>query len=285
MRALEEHEAIQRGSPDFPLDYYYLDAAHPRYEMPYHWHEEFELLHVLSGQFSLSVDDAAYSLLPGDIAFISGGCLHGGTPEKCAYECVVFDLRLLLKTGEPCKGYISDILHRRTAVRPIFPVGDGKAEGVLLPMFEALSRGGTGRELITLGCLYQFIGLVYGSGAYQRCQTPPTAEAQNILRLKKVFEMIETQYRQPLSLKRLSAAAGMTPKYFCRFFKEATHRTPMDYVNYYRIEMACYQLDAADANVTESAMELGYSDVNYFIRCFKKYKGVTPGQYLRQNRK
>ena len=33
--------------------------------------------------------------------------------------------------------------------------------------------------------------------------------------------------------------------------------------------------------MTDVALDVGYVDVNYFIRCFKKYKGVTPGAYRR----
>ena len=77
----------------------------------------------------------------------------------------------------------------------------------------------------------------------------------------------------------ISAAVGMTPKYFCRFFKEATHRTPMDYVAFYRVEMACYAFAMTDRSVTDVALDMGYADPNYFIRSFKKYKGVTPGHY------
>lgn len=49
MRSLRDRESMQRGSPDYPLDYYLIDRNHPRYEMPYHWHAETELLHVISG--------------------------------------------------------------------------------------------------------------------------------------------------------------------------------------------------------------------------------------------
>ena len=38
MHALRYHESIRRGSPEFPLDYHYIDEHHSRYQMPYHWH-------------------------------------------------------------------------------------------------------------------------------------------------------------------------------------------------------------------------------------------------------
>ncbi|MEF9877915.1 MAG: AraC family transcriptional regulator [Clostridia bacterium] len=284
MNALRYHESMQRGSPDFPLDYHHIDHLHPRYEMPYHWHEEFEILHVLKGSFALAIDDSSYLLAAGDVAFIAAGSLHGGTPSDCVYECVVFDMRLLLKANEFCKAYVSDIWHRRVSVTPLFLAGCKETKHTVLTMFEALRKRCEGYPLITFGCLLRFVGEIYHYGSYVRHATPQSSEAKNVLKLKTVFELIETQYHEPLNLGELASVVAMSPKYFCRFFKETTHRTPMDYVNYYRIEQACYQMDATDHNVTEVALDVGFGDLNYFIRAFKKYKGITPGQYLRQIR-
>ena len=58
----------------------------------------------------------------------------------------------------------------------------------------------------------------------------------------------------------------------------------MDYLCFYRIEMACYEMAATERNATEIAMDVGFSNLNYFIRMFRRYKGVTPGQYLKRFR-
>ena len=94
--------------------------------------------------------------------------------------------------------------------------------------------------------------------------------------------MIESQYDQPLTLSMMAAAAGMSSKYFCRFFAVMTHRKPMDYLNHYRIERACYELSSSDATVTDVAYSCGFNDLSYFIKTFKKYKGMTPGSYVRR---
>ena len=78
-------------------DRYYVDMLHPRYEMPFHWHMECELLLVLQGEFTLLTDGQSYTLHPGNSAFLSSGAVHGGIPKDCVYECLVFDLNHLLK--------------------------------------------------------------------------------------------------------------------------------------------------------------------------------------------
>lgn len=65
MRYLASHENTTRGTSDFPLELYYVDMLHPRYEMPFHWHIECELLLVLQGEFTLLTDGQSYTLHPG----------------------------------------------------------------------------------------------------------------------------------------------------------------------------------------------------------------------------
>jgi AraC-like DNA-binding protein len=60
-----------------------------------------------------------------------------------------------------------------------------------------------------------------------------------------------------------------------------THRTPIDYLNYYRIERACFKLVSTNLSITEVAFECGFNDLSYFIKTFKKYKAITPKQYLK----
>ena len=195
------------------------------------------------------------------------------------YECIVFDMRLLLKSNDHCKQYISELLEGRVKITPHLTEGNRVTQHTILPMFDALRVQCDGYALITLGCLFQFVGEVYRFGVYQHREPPSGVDNRKMLKLKKVFELIENRYTDPPTLTQLSTAVGMTPKYFCRFFKDATHRTPVDYIAYFRVEMASYAFAATDKNVTEIALDMGFDDVNYFIRCFKKYKGVTPGHY------
>ena len=62
-----------------------------------------------------------------------------------------------------------------------------------------------------------------------------------------------------------------------------TNKTPIEYLNYYRIESACEQLLTTDYSITEVALNSGFNDASYFIKIFKKHRGITPKQYIRQH--
>ena len=196
------------------------------------------------------------------------------------YACIVFDAHQLLKTNAFCRPLITDVESRRVDILPRFPAMDQELRPTLEQLFEAVRQRQEGWALTTVGCLFAFFGGAFRLGAYRLNAAPPDRESRNVLKLKTVFELMESRLDNPPTLRELSASIGMSPKYFCRFFKLATHQTPMEYLGYYRIEQACLEMATTDKNVTEIALDLGYSELNYFIRCFKKHKGVTPKKYM-----
>ncbi len=281
MKPLVFHENKQCGSQEFPIEYHYVTKEHPRYEMPYHWHEEAEIIHVISGQFLLVLDESQVILKAGDMAYIAQGRLHGGEPEECVYEYIVFDMLFLMKSVTASRTFIYEINSRKMDILPNLNGGYEGMTECLLPMFDALREQVEGHELIVMGSLMYFLGEVQKKKAYIIQTTAQDREVRGIMRLKRVFEMIEARPSNPPSLKEMASAVGMTPNHFCCFFRKATHYTPVDYIGFYRIEQACHEMLVSDKNVTEIAIDMGYCDLSNFIRCFKRYKGVSPGEYMK----
>jgi AraC-like DNA-binding protein len=77
----------------------------------------------------------------------------------------------------------------------------------------------------------------------------------------------------------MAKAAGMSSKYFCYFFKEMTGKTPVEYLNGFRVEKASRKLLYSDLSVTEIAYLCGFNDLSYFIKTFKRQKGVSPAKF------
>lgn len=64
MKYMELNEGKAHGSAGFPLQYYAVDATHPQFRMPPHWHREFEIIRVNAGRFSAHLDNHPYPLSP-----------------------------------------------------------------------------------------------------------------------------------------------------------------------------------------------------------------------------
>ena len=116
----------QHGTEEFPCGYYSIDKDCPTFHMPLHWHTEFEIILVRTGRFHLTLNGVPHRLYAGDMAFIGGGVLHGGSPEgdDCVYDCVVFDLSLLSRSIE--NSIITGLLHDHKMITPILSFTDSQ---------------------------------------------------------------------------------------------------------------------------------------------------------------
>lgn len=282
MHDLEQNEDRPRGTYEFPFEFHHVDSTHPSYVMSFHWHVEYEIIRVLEGTLTVTLDEKSFTAYPEDVIFIHSGILHSGIPDKCVYECIVFDLNSFLKSNPLCGEYIQKIAHQEIMIYHRFTQKQKEILPVAASIFDSMHQKKPGYELIVFGQFYHFFGLVFGNHYYLEGVAKARRDYKRILQLKQVVDFIAKNYASPITLQQLSASVSMSPKYFCRFFSEMTHQTPMDYLNRQRIEQACYQLATTDDSITEIAYRSGFNDLSYFIRTFKKYKGITPGKYKRR---
>jgi len=95
-------------------------------------------------------------------------------------------------------------------------------------------------------------------------------------RVKKAIRYITDNYAEPLTIAAVAEAVSLNPVYFGALFKKETRTTFRDYLNTVRLNQAEDMLRTRKLNVTEVAQNCGFSDVFYFSRLFKKYKGLPP---------
>lgn len=77
----------------------------------------------------------------------------------------------------------------------------------------------------------------------------------------------------------IAHACGLDRSYMTRLFKEATGRTPQDYLMSYRMKSACTMLEKGNISIQNIAYSVGYSDYATFSKAFKRYIKVSPNEY------
>lgn len=288
MKHTSYNEQWQRGNFSFPVEYHYVTNHHPRFNMPYHWHLQYEIIRVLKGTFVISIDENEYTATAGDVLFINDGSVHGGkaVSEDTIYECMVFD-RKMLEVSIGKQELLQKFFAHSILLNNLLEAKKDYIHKIIWVMFNALKKKNIGYEFIVQGALFAFIGFIFEHKLYEESLTNfANSNQRNIHKLKKAFKLIETSYNKPLTLEDLAATADLSPKYFCRFFKAMTNKTPISYLNYYRIECVCSKLvNELDISVIDIAYECGFNDVSYFIKTFRKYKGTTPKKYISEYQK
>ena len=96
---------------------------------------------------------------------------------------------------------------------------------------------------------------------------------------RKAIEYIRIKLDQDLSLGLIANALNINPYQLSREFKKETGSSITEYINTQRINESLYLLENQAMSITDTAYAVGFNDLNYFTKVFKKTKGLTPSQY------
>ena len=121
--------------------------------------------------------------------------------------------------------------------------------------------------------LYRCNALVESAGSAR--------EEENLNKLKNVITYMQQHYTQPLP-----AGTGRPdlpePYLFLPLFPQETGKSPIGFLNEYRIQQAAQLLTESDLSVSQIAVAVGFDNFSYFIRKFREYKRVSPKEYRKQ---
>lgn len=275
MNYSELYEDKRHGTIDFPFELYCVNKNYPHYEMPFHWHVEYEMIIVKKGRLKLILDGKSFYVNEGESAFISGGVVHGGIPEECEYYCIVFDLASLFKDVALCSKSVAIFLTNADCFTGVYGA-ERKQSAIMREILYSMQNRDNGYDLNVIGLLWKLLGAFVSAPVISEGEQINKSQRQ---KLKDVLSYIRKNIDKNITLEELAQVSGMSPRYFCRVFKSMTGRTPIEYVNYYRIETASQMLITTGESVTDIALNCGFNDMSYFSKMFKKLKGISPSKF------
>ncbi|MNO29533.1 Iron(3+)-hydroxamate-binding protein YxeB precursor [compost metagenome] len=208
-------------------------------------------------------------------------CLHGCKGMRLDIEATEYlEYYLVLYRGEFSlrrryllnKGEIPPF-QQIFAFAPAQPVG---LYQIMLRMKEAWSESTEKDKFVVKTLFYQFILEMLQQKQQLGVGLLP-AEV-----VKQVVQYMHKHLDEPLTLELLGQRFGYNPHYLARKFKELTTRSPIDYLIGLRIGKACHMLQYTDASIGEISQSVGYEDVFYFNRIFKKNVGLSPSHFKKE---
>lgn len=96
----------------------------------------------------------------------------------------------------------------------------------------------------------------------------------------RTIDELYADLAQTVSISHLAERANMGARQYTYVFKELTGQSPLDYVTELRIDRAKEMLLASNENMNSIAHKVGFQDVYYFSRRFKKRVGLSPKHYV-----
>ncbi|WP_341277969.1 AraC family transcriptional regulator [Paenibacillus sp. FSL H8-0537] len=100
----------------------------------------------------------------------------------------------------------------------------------------------------------------------------------------QVVRYIQEHYHEPVTRESIAQIFHYSVPYVSRQFRQETGISMIDYVIKERVNKAMEYLQKTDMTVQEASASVGYDDVSYFTRIFKKHTGMTPKQFKDQDK-
>ena len=255
-----------------------------------HWHNSFELIEVVEGKFFCNVDGSEFLINKGNICIINRGRLHHIYTEdrnafKCRKKTIIFNPDYFIKDQNIYEKYILPLLEKDAFAHIQFNIkkGIGLDINTLMKEIEALEdEKPIGYELEEYSLIYKVIRYLYL--AYQSSkQSIHTAYDANVQIQRNMTSFIHEHFGSKIGLEDI-AEAGQVSKSTCiRLFHKYTGKSPIDFLNNYRLQMSAEKLVTTSEQITEIAYSCGFGQPSYFNRLFLKEYNMTPNQYRKQH--
>lgn len=281
-------ELQPHGSPDFPCAGY-LSSHRDRPEdvIPWHWHEEMEMVYVESGKMKIKIPSKSFFLEKGDCFIINSNILHDCTAApECRLRFLVFSP--LLISGN------DDLVFAKKYIQPLlscssfsgYCIKAGNNENVpcwFNRAFEALARDHYGFEFIVRENLSRICLFLYKEFDLQ-ADTRNIPLNQDDLRIRKMLAYIHKNFAEDISLSDISSSAGISERECLRCFQKTIQLSPIQYLLKYRIMQGAEMLlkNPADS-ISETAVFCGFDSPSNFAKTFKRFYNCTPREYRNRN--
>ncbi len=281
------HKVPSSGASSFSLRH----DTRSNFGTLWHFHPELELHFILKGHGIQYIGDTVSGFSDGDLIFLGQNLPHtwrcseeyfGGHPSL---KVEAFVLQFL----PSCLGKEFLTLPETQSIPALFEVAKrglkitGKTKELIAGMLYKMEDASQLERIIyllqILNTLADSQEMETISPGYTYSHLLNTAEMQ---RLEKIYTYVLANFREDISLERISSISNLTVSSFCRYFKTMTNKTFFEFLIEVRISNVCKGLIEDKLPIEMIGYECGFHNISNFYRHFKKVTGLTPNQYKKR---
>ena len=280
----EEKSYIENG---LPLQFLcHLQYNKKNHSISAHYHSYIEIIYSIEGSNEIFLNDARSTFSTGDLVLINSRDVHSIVCGDGVYLVLRFEPELLY--GSPQSAielkYVLPFVLNSFKHQTVFLKHELEKSVVpqrLFEIYEENKKKSYGYEIAVRTKINEIFlwFLRYWHKKNINIDLNLAAHEGAAKRLQDVFEYVSKNYGSDISAADMAELCSMSYSYFSRTFKKIMKKSFSEYLTYVRINEAEKLLITSDMNITEIAMQVGFSTTSYFIQQFKNIKLVSPKQY------
>lgn len=268
----------------FPYNTYLCSIPLDFAIVPLHWHDEMEIVYIKKGCGIITVDLENHEVHAGTLALILPGQLHSISQhenDSMEYENIIFHPSILLskQTDDCTKDFFlplfSNEINLPTFITPSL-TNYKEISACIDEADEICKIYPKAYQFALKSQLFRFFYLLFSTCSDSKL-LPKKRQALD--KMKQIIKYIECNYMEKITIADIAKETGLSQSHFMKYFKNTMGTSFIDYLNEYRLTMASRLLHSSDSSILDIASEVGFDNLSYFNRMFKKRFGTTPSNY------
>lgn len=261
--------------------FHYLVRTDSSFGFQWHFHPEFELTLIVSSEGRRFVGDHIADYRSGDLVLLGPNLPHTWRSEGGGrkHRAIVIQFR---------RDFLGSVFFDRPELAGVVKLFGESSRGIVFAgpaRAEAAERMQRMNDLVGMPRLLELLAILNLLAESKDASTlasagfAPMLDERNHRRIDKVCAYIMKNEQSRISQSQAAAIAHLSPAPFSRFFRRATGKSFVQYVNELRIGRACRLLIETDKPITAIAHDAGFENLSNFNRQFEKLKGMPPREF------
>ncbi len=194
-----------------------------------HWHEDIELIYILSGKMNYYISGEKILLSKGDFLFVNTGELHYGydnDKEECSFICILFDTVILQACDQIYTESIEPLLKDNNFLFLSLHENKIITSEIKKIIFskKRTNKNNSVYELKAVGALYKILSEIYkiysSENLSQKIRKSAKTKDRDSILLKKMVTFIRSHYKEKISLSQIAGACNISKSKCCNFSAE-----------------------------------------------------------------
>ena len=269
----ERHEIIEFG-PHIPLKIF----IHKLGSVSKHWHSSLELLMVLEGNISITVDGETWQLKDEDVILINSNSIHEIHSENGA---VMIAVQIKLSLFNQFQTDLTSIVFDCNSATTHDFKRYANIRFAIASLIQANSYHSDGTDYMNYSLSYYLVSQLlenFKSNASETLQK----QQKYMERLTRIINFINEHYAENFSLSDLAAMENLSVPYLSQFFDKYMGVKFIQYYTGIKLEHAVSDLISTKDSIETIAMRNGFTESHAFIRAFKKQYQMLPSAFRKQ---
>ncbi len=277
-----------------PLLYGPTSRSTTSYPGFYHWHQCCEILFIHQGNGFVIANQKTFEMRPGMMFFFQPFQLHkvyANVSEATPYVRTImfFDPHYFNRALLPFRSRHAIFERLWKSVRHSEPLDFQPRLGFLEQVFAMYNdryqtKNGLDEEEDMTILLLHILEAAAFTCPETRQQKDTAIEVRPFSYAERIMDWVEEHYAEGIHLEAIAERLHLSKFYISRLFQRETGGNLSEYITARRIKQACRLLQNSEYSVERISAEVGYPNVSYFIRLFKKVIGTTPLKYRTASR-